>query len=76
MEAGGGGLKAKATEKAVPAGGLPKRLAAVMSYCRVSTRATCEVLVSMGWVVVNGEVMTDPQAKVDITKDRIVCNGE
>lgn len=57
------------------AGGYPKRLSSVMSFCRVSTKATCEVLVALGRVTVNGKTVTDPFVKVDILKDQIVCEG-
>lgn len=57
-------------------GGFPKRLAALLSFCRVSTRATCELLVAMGRVTVNGKVEEDINAKVDVLDDDIVCNGE
>ena len=65
----GGGLEG-------PAGGYPKRLAGVMSFCRVSDKATCEILVEMGRVTVNGEVAGDPGVKVDILTDIVVANGE
>lgn len=57
-------------------GGYPKRLASVMSFCRISTRATCEVLIGLGRVTVNGQVVTNPSAKVDVLADNIVCDGE
>lgn len=59
-----------------PAGGYPKRLAGLMSFCRVSDKATCEILVEMGRVTVNGEVATDPAVKVDLLTDIVVANGE
>ena len=59
-----------------PAGGYPKRLAGIMSFCRVSDKATCEILVEMGRVTVNGEVAGDPGVKVDILTDIIVANGK
>eukprot|EP00903_Cladosiphon_okamuranus_P012446 g11657.t1 len=58
-----------------PAGGYPKRLAGLMSFCRVSDKATCEILVEMGRVTVNGEVAKDPAIKVDLLTDIIVANG-
>ncbi|CAN0099638.1 unnamed protein product, partial [Scytosiphon promiscuus] len=58
-----------------PAGGYPKRLAGLMSFCRVSDKATCEILVEMGRVTVNGEKATDPGIKVDLMTDIIVANG-
>lgn len=59
-----------------PAGGYPKRLAGLMSFCRVSDKATCEILVEMGRVTVNGEVAKDPGIKVDLLTDIVVANGE
>lgn len=59
-----------------PTGGYPKRLAGVMSFCRVSDKATCEILVEMGRVTVNGVVARDPAAKVDLLTDIVVANGE
>lgn len=59
-----------------PAGGYPKRLAGMMSFCRVSDKATCEILVEMGRVTVNGVVATDPGIKVDLLTDIVVANGE
>ncbi|CAN0349355.1 unnamed protein product, partial [Hapterophycus canaliculatus] len=58
-----------------PAGGYPKRLAGLMSFCRVSDKATCEILVEMGRVTVNGEKATDPGIKVDLMTDIVVANG-
>lgn len=59
-----------------PAGGYPKRLAGLMSFCRVSDKATCEILVEMGRVTVNGDMAKDPGIKVDLLTDIIVANGE
>ncbi|CAN0237331.1 unnamed protein product, partial [Ectocarpus sp. 13 AM-2016] len=59
-----------------PAGGYPKRLAGLMSFCRVSDKATCEILVEMGRVTVNGVVARDPGIKVDLLTDIVVANGE
>lgn len=59
-----------------PAGGYPKRLAGMMSFCRVSDKATCEILVEMGRVTVNGVVARDSAAKVDLLTDIVVANGE
>ncbi|CAN0159321.1 unnamed protein product [Ectocarpus sp. 4 AP-2014] len=58
-----------------PAGGYPKRLAGLMSFCRVSDKATCEILVEMGRVTVNGVVARDPGIKVDLLTDIVVANG-
>ncbi|KAG5176419.1 hypothetical protein JKP88DRAFT_347060 [Tribonema minus] len=55
--------------------GLPKKLGTVLSYCRVSTRETCEMLVAIGRVTVNGEVVTNADKKVDILNDEIIANG-
>lgn len=60
----------------VPGGGYPKKLGAAMSYCRVSTKATCEILIALGRVTVNGVLAEDPNMRVDILKDMIVCDGE
>ena len=59
-----------------PTGGYPKRLAGLMSFCRVSDKATCEILVEMGRVTVNGVVAKDPAVKVDLLTDIVVANGE
>ena len=63
-------------EEVTPSGGYPKRLAGIMSFCRVSDKETCEILVAMGRVTVNGVVAQDPGMKVDILTDIIVANGE
>lgn len=60
----------------VPTGGYPKRLASAMSFCRVSNKATCEVLIALGRVTVNGVPASDPMMKVDVVADTVVCNGE
>lgn len=60
----------------VPTGGYPKRLASAMSFCRVSTKVTCEVLIALGRVTVNGVTASDPMMKVDVLADIVVCNGE
>lgn len=75
-EAGRGGEGDARAMAEAPAGGYPKRLAGLMSFCRVSDRATCEILVEMGRVTVNGEKATDPGIKVDLMTDVIVANGE
>ncbi|CAM9764630.1 unnamed protein product [Ascophyllum nodosum] len=62
-------------EEVTPSGGYPKRLAGIMSFCRVSDKETCEILVAMGRVTVNGVVAQDPGMKVDILTDIIVANG-
>lgn len=61
---------------AAPSGGYPKRLSGLLSFCRVSDKETCEILVAMGRVTVNGEVVEDPGIKVDILSDTIVASGE
>lgn len=60
----------------VPGGGYPKKLGAAMSYCRVSTKTTCEILIALGRVTVNGILAEDPNMRVDILKDMVVCDGE
>jgi S4 domain len=55
--------------------GLPKNLGVVLSYCRVSTRETCELLIHMGRVTVNGVIADDPSMKVDILNDVILASG-
>jgi S4 domain len=55
--------------------GLPKTLGVVLSYCRVSTRETCELLIHMGRVSVNGVIADDPSMKVDILNDVILASG-
>lgn len=59
-----------------PAGGYPKRLSTLMSFCRVSDKDTCDILVAMGRVTVNGVVATEPGGRVDALTDIIVANGE
>lgn len=63
-------------EQAAVSGGYPKRLAGLMAFCRVSDKDTCEILVAMGRVTVNGVVVQDPGMKVDVLTDMIVANGE
>lgn len=63
-------------EQAAVSGGYPKRLAGLMAFCRVSDKDTCEILVAMGRVTVNGVVVQDPGIKVDVRTDIIVANGE
>lgn len=79
---GGGALSEEGGQEPVrpmveaPEGGYPKRLAGLMSFCRVSDKATCEILVEMGRVTVNGVVARDPAIKVDLLTDIVVANGE
>jgi hypothetical protein len=54
---------------------LPKKLATALSYCRVSTRQTCEFLIALGRVTVNGEVVDNPNMRVNIVEDEIYANG-
>lgn len=63
-------------EVEAPAGGYPKRLSTLMSFCRVSDKDTCDILVAMGRVTVNGVVATEPGSRVDVLTDIIVANGE
>lgn len=41
-------------------GRIPRTLLKLLTYCRVSDKATCEVLLELGKVKVNGEVCDDP----------------
>jgi hypothetical protein len=44
----------------VVGGRIPRTLLKLLTYCRVSDKATCEVLLELGKVKVNGEVCDDP----------------
>ena len=48
----------------VVGGRIPRTLLKLLVYCRVSDRSTCEVLLELGKVKVNGEVTDDPVALV------------
>ncbi|CAM9822787.1 unnamed protein product [Chrysoparadoxa australica] len=65
----------EAEEEALSLAGLPKKLATLMSFCRVSTRQTCEMLIYAGRVTVNGEVVENPNHRVNIHEDEIIANG-
>ena len=41
-------------------GNIPRTLLKLLTYCRVSDKATCEVLLELGKVKVNGEVCDNP----------------
>lgn len=60
----------------VPTGRYPTRLASAMSFCRVSNKATSEVLIALGRVTVNGEPANSPLQRIDVLTDLVVCNGE
>lgn len=49
---------------AVVGGKIPRTLMKLLTYCRVSDRDTCEILLELGKVKVNGEVMDNPVALV------------
>lgn len=44
----------------VVGGNIPRTLLKLLTYCRVSDKATCEILLELGKVKVNGEVCDDP----------------
>jgi hypothetical protein len=44
----------------VVGGNIPRTLLKLLTYCRVSDKATCEVLLELGKVKVNGEVCDSP----------------
>lgn len=44
----------------VVGGRIPRTLLKLLTYCRVSDKATCEVLLELGKVKVNGEVCDNP----------------
>lgn len=48
----------------VVGGRIPRTLLKLLTYCRVSDKATCEVLLELGKVKVNGEVCDNPVALV------------
>ena len=41
-------------------GRIPRTLLKLLTYCRVSDKSTCEVLLELGKVKVNGEMCDDP----------------
>ena len=44
----------------VVGGRIPRTLLKLLTYCRVSDKGTCEVLLELGKVKVNGEMCDDP----------------
>ncbi len=60
----------------VVGGRIPRTILKLLTYCRVSDKATCEILLELGKVKVNGVVCDDPVALVDLVKDTIEFDGE
>ena len=60
----------------VVGGKIPRTILKLLVYCRLSDRATCEILLELGKVKVNGVVCDDPVALVDLVKDTIEFDGE
>lgn len=60
----------------VVGGRIPRTILKLLVYCRLSDRATCEILLELGKVKVNGVVCDDPVALVDLVKDTIEFDGE
>jgi hypothetical protein len=57
-------------------GRMPKTLLKLLVYCRLSDKATCEILLELGKVKVNGVVCDDAVALVDLVKDKIEFDGQ
>ena len=53
----------------VVGGNIPRTLLKLLTYCRVSDKATCEILLELGKVKVNGEVCDDPVKLVSAYRD-------
>jgi len=60
----------------VVGGKIPRTILKLLVYCRLSDRATCEILLELGKVKVNGVVCDDPVALVDLVKDTIEFDGQ
>lgn len=60
----------------VVGGKIPRTILKLLVYCRLSDRATCEILLELGKVKVNGVVCDDPVSLVDLVKDTIEFDGE
>lgn len=60
----------------VVGGRIPRTILKLLVYCRLSDKATCEILLELGKVKVNGVVCDDPVALVDLVKDKIEFDGE
>ncbi|MGO8671033.1 MAG: pseudouridine synthase [Capsulimonadaceae bacterium] len=54
---------------------MPERLQKVLAAAGIASRRACEELIQQGRVSVNGSVVTEMGAKVDLAVDRVICDG-